>query len=203
MSAATSPTSFPIGRSLFYAVRMRRAIFIGTTALALAVGGCSSSAKQEAASQAPPTVAAITAPTSTTPAPSPSPTTWSIKLAGVEYLKFVAPLNQASAQYNEHAKDPNVTLQTLVSDIKALVAAEDTFTRKLSAAPWPDSVKDKVSTLVAAHAKVRAAEQGLATAPSMNDFNAASNSDAFQSAQNDASGAAQTLRIALGLPGTS
>jgi hypothetical protein len=138
-----------------------------------------------------------------TPAPSDSATTtpavstWSIDEAGKQYLKMVKPSNDAAAKVTELTEDDSTPFAQVAKACGPVVKADDKFMRDLNTGNWPVEVRQQVKDLVTELAAARAGMQSCASATSLDDVIAG-----LDQARNASKGAAQVLRVTLGLPGT-
>lgn len=177
---------------------MRRTIAALAAAAVLALAGCST-AQPSAAPLAAPTKAAASSsptPTTTTPAPASTPTVWTKAEAARQYLAIVKPANAAVDALNAALRKNR--LRPLTAACRGYAAADDTFARALDRGMWAPNVRPIVDDLIAELAGSRNSLLGCAAGKSLDDALASLNQFPAQP-----SGAAQRLRVRLGLPGTA
>lgn len=165
----------------------------------VAIAGCSSTSKGvgfptvpfSSQAEAPPETL------SPSPTPSPTPTVWTMAQAQAQYLAFVAPSNVDIDTYDAVVKPATPNLTSLKAICGKLAVDDDTLAREINAGLWPDSAKTATAAFVVALTSDRAAYQSCNGATSLDG--------AYIALQGDKAGgaAAEGVRIALGLPGTS
>ncbi|HEY3715683.1 MAG TPA: hypothetical protein VGL39_14250 [Jatrophihabitantaceae bacterium] len=115
--------------------------------------------------------------------------------AQAQYLSLVKPSNATIDAVNR-MRDANDQSVSRWRTICRRAAADDhTLARKMAAGHWPASARRQVDAFVDALAEERTTWSLCATASSADDVNAAFND------YHSASGKAEAVRIALGLPG--
>lgn len=179
-----------------------RAVFgVAAAAVALAIGlaACGSSANHNTAQPVAATSAKpATAITSVAPKPkpSPTPTVWTSAEAGRQYLAMVAPGNAQIDVYRKMDTN-NSTAAQVSAQLTVMAKADDTFARALSNGKWPAAVRPKIDALIDGLAEERAQlMSGAAQTTAYQMF-------AVANAPSTASAKAESVRIALNLPGTS
>jgi hypothetical protein len=165
--------------------RFTAALAVG--ALLLAVGGCSSSTPDAAAS-AP---AATESTTLVEPTPTPTPTPISREAAGAQYLALVEPVNALVAPWTAAADAGDyATMRTLAAE---LATQYRTFADALIAAEWPAEAQPAVDELVTELASD--IQLNLQVAASTTDVEI----DNLFASSPPNGGAAQKLRMLLGI----
>lgn len=129
--------------------------------------------------------------------PKPTPTLWTKPEAAKAYLAMVAPSNRAVDVFNAAVKT-DVSTKIRMACAKML-STEDKFMRDLDAGQWSADVRPLVEDVIASLASDRNEWLGCSESKTRAEL-----IQALNAPMNDAhAGAAQTLRVRLGLPGTS
>lgn len=173
-------------------------------ALTVAACGSGSSGDKAPQSSAPaaaaPSSSAATAPASQ-PAPAPTPTEWSIAEAGQHYLELVAPANALVAEFRGLRAALETDVAVWNEFCGRYAAGEDQLARDFATSPWPAAVKPLIDQYVLALGKERTYLVSCSKAETYDAVNVSLGS--MGDASTERSGIAQTIRVILGLPGTS
>lgn len=170
-----------------------KTIVITTLAVALLLAGCSSKTAPPASSAS---VVAAPVSTSAAPASSSTPSVWTTAEAGQQYLTLIKATNADGAAIS--ALPNTATLDqftTLAKKIAADIASAD---QALMAGRWPTSVQPQITALESAALQERAVFEQASASASAADF--VSTITGQQSVFTAESGAAEAVRLALGLP---
>jgi len=170
---------------------------LADASLLAACGGSSHTTETTSPPSAAPPSTMRAAPAPSTERLPPQPA-WSIARARAKYLAFVAPDKRDGAMLVALGHIVTPSNWTKFRDIcKVTAPDEERLARQLAAGAWPAKVQSKVDAMVTALSAQRAAYQNCAAAQSAADVIAA------LSNPGSVSPAAEAVRIALGLPGTS
>lgn len=164
--------------------------------MVLALAGCSAAQPVSVAQTIAATSSSTAAAPSSTPAATTTPSLWSKSEAGRRYLAMIGPANRALDALRAAATSGK--LARITAACKAQAAAEDAFMRQLDAGDWPANVRPAVDALVTELGEGRAPLLACARASSYVDADAALGE---YGATN--TGAAQRIRVRLGLPGVA
>lgn len=167
----------------------RIAVVPAVAALAI-IGGCSASPAANPADSGATATATSSTPTATS---ATTPAIWTKAEAGRKYLAIVAPSNAAVTAAAKAMKGRSA--KAIARTCAAAAKADDQFMRALDAGLWPVSVRPQVDRVIAGVGLQRVSWwlpcSKAKTMSALNSIPAYTNPD---------DGAAQVLRVKLGLP---
>ena len=167
--------------------------------LAFAVLSLCACAGQEKQGESVLVTATVTATSSAslTPASTPTPVYWSQKEAAERYLTMVKPVNAAITEMGSTFEVSDETWRTLRSQCAAIVTANDVFMRSLASGSWAPSIRPAVDAVITSSSASHSWWVRCAAAKSREEI------ETLGDVTQQDPGAAQRLRVLLGLPSVS